>query len=279
MEQSSPELIEMMRESRMQHVAVVCAMESEAVHLRNRLEGAEEQPLARWRRTRGQIGDTQVDVIVCGIGLINAAAATATLCALERPDAILNYGCSGAHREDIQPGDVVIADSVVHISSMIVLPDGARRYSGFQYTLDGERVLADSIPAAPTLLALAQAAADELALPPWPGSDAAPTIHTGIVGSADIWTQHTDSIRDLHTLYGSLCEEMEAAAIAQVAAIHGIPFLAVKDISNNELREATDLSISAELGLAHIEDEVGKRAALLVERILLGSASGAMPPD
>jgi adenosylhomocysteine nucleosidase len=258
----------------MQQVAVVCAMESEAVHLRNRLTKAEELPLSRWRRTRGRLGDAQVDVIVCGIGLINAAAATATLCALERPDAILNYGCSGAHREDIQPGDVVLADRVVHVSSLVVLPDGARRYTGFQYTLDGKKVLADSIPAAPTLLAQAQAAADGIDLPPWPGSDAAPTIHTGIVGSADIWTQHTDSIRDLHTVHGSLCEEMEAAAIAQVSAIHGIPFLAIKDISNNELREATDLSISAELGLAHAEAEVGKRAALVVERVIRDGGRG-----
>jgi nucleoside phosphorylase len=90
-------------------------------------------------------------------------------------------------------------------------------------------------------------------------------VLTGTVGSADIWTQHGESIRDLHTIHGSLCEEMEAAAIAQVAATFGVPFLAIKDISNNELREFTDLSIEGSSVLAHVADEVGRRAALVVE--------------
>ena len=117
-------------------VAVVCAMEKEAVHLRRRFEDSTDEPLVRWRRTRGRLGDIPVDLIVCGIGLINAAAATSALCALERPRAIVNYGCSGAHRDDIDPGDVVIAGHVVHFSSLIVLPDGARRYEGFRYYVD-----------------------------------------------------------------------------------------------------------------------------------------------
>lgn len=247
-------------------------MESEAVHLRDRLEEPEEIGLTRWRRTRGRIGGHVVDVIVSGIGLINAGAATTALCTLERPAAILNYGCSGAHREDIGPGDVIIADRVVHFSSLIVLPDGSRRYQGFSFYVDHERVLAESIAADPDLLAAAQDAGERVHLTPWPGVEHRPVVYTGVVGSADIWTQHTESIRDLHSIHGSLCEEMEAAAIAQVAAIHGIPFLAVKDISNNELVVFSDLSRPAGTILAHIEDEVGKRAAVVVEATIAGMA-------
>ena len=246
-------------------VAVLCAMETEAVHLRRRLEDARDEPLARWRRTRGAIGGRPVDVIVCGIGLINAAAATSALCALERPCAIFNYGCSGAHRDDIDPGDVVIASHVVHFSSLIVLPDGVRRYEGFRYFVDHEEVLAERLAPDPTLLETAVAVAGSLELPEWPGVSRAPRVLTGTVGSADVWTQHGESIRDLHTIHGSLCEEMEAAAIAQVAATWGVPFLAVKDISNNELRELTDMSMVGSSILAHVADEVGRRAALVVE--------------
>jgi adenosylhomocysteine nucleosidase len=246
-------------------IAVVCAMESEAVHLRRRLETQRDEPLARWRRTRGTIGGRQVDVVICGIGLINAAAATSALCALDRPRAIFNYGCSGAHRDDVDHGDVVIASHVVHYSSLIVLPDGARRYQGFRYYVDHEPVLAERLEPDPALLSLAGEAAESLSLPEWPGAGHPPRVLTGTVGSADIWTQHGESIRDLHAIHGSLCEEMEAAAIAQVAMTYGVPFLAVKDISNNELREFTDLSVEGASILAHVADEVGRRAAMVVE--------------
>ena len=250
-------------------VAAICAMESEAVHLRQRLADAREVPLACWRRTRGRLGGTTVDLVISGVGLINAASATSVLCAIERPAALLNYGCAGAHREDIAPGDVVIAHQVIHFSAQIVLPDGQRRYMGFDYHVDNTRVQTEHIPADPDLLGLAQRVATATALPVWPGLGQVPRVHTGTVASADVWTQHGESIRTLHALHGSLCEEMEAAAIAQVAAIYRAPFLAVKDISNNELHKATATRAGFHWPtLEAVRPELGRRAALIVEAML-----------
>jgi nucleoside phosphorylase len=95
-------------------VVTICAIESEAVHLRQRLADTREVPLARWRWTRGRLGGTTVDLVISGVGLINAAAATSALCAVEPPRALLNYGCAGAHREDIARGDVILATKIVH---------------------------------------------------------------------------------------------------------------------------------------------------------------------
>lgn len=257
-----------MRDGDEQHIAVVCAMDSEAVHLRERLVDPVEKPVSRWRRTRGRIGGQRVDIVVSDIGLVNAAAATAALCALDRPREILNYGCSGAHRDDISLGDVVIARDVVHFTSQIVLPDGTRRYWGFNYVASGTRIREEHIPADPDLLDVACRVSEHVSIPEWPGIDRSPVVHVGTVGSADVWTQHGDSIRELHTLHGSLCEEMEAAAIAQVAAIYGIPFLAVKDISNNELHAFTDLLSEGGSVLAHVEEEVGRRAALVIDALI-----------
>lgn len=248
-------------------VAVVCAMDTEAVHLRRRLTDATEEPLNIWRRTRGSIGDSPVEIIVGGIGLINAAAATAAVCLEGKPRAILNYGCSGAHRDDIDCGDVVIGERVIHFSSYFVEPDGALKYTGFRIGFD-EHQHFDTLPADPELLRRARAAANEVELPSWPGVGHTPVVHVGGVGSADIWTQHGETIRGLHGTHGSLCEEMEAAAVAQVAATFGVPFLAVKDISNNELQLNTDLSSGGDL-LLHVQEEIGLRAALLVERIIV----------
>ena len=51
---------------------------------------------------------------------------------------------------------------------------------------------------------------------------------------------------------------MEASRIAAVCASFGVPFLAVKDISNNELRADTTDS------LLKVAEEIGKRAAMVV---------------
>lgn len=245
-------------------VVVICAMDSEAIHLRERLDDPQEHPLHVWRRTTGRIGTTPVEIVVCGIGLVNAAATTSALCIGQRPRAIVNYGCSGAHRADIQCGDVVIANRVVHHSAVIVQPDGLEKYQGFNYAVNGEKVLAEAILPDPQLLELASDASGRTPLPAWPGVDHDPVVHVGAVGSADIWTQHGERIHTLHKLHGSLCEEMEAAAVGQVAAIFGVPFLAVKDISNNELHAVTELG--ADWGALHdVRGELGLRAALVVE--------------
>lgn len=260
--------------------SVICAMESEAVHLRRMLGAVQELPLARWRRSCGTLDGVNVEIVVSGIGMVNAAAATTALCVLESPRAVLSYGCSGAHHTGVYTGDVVLGSAVAHFTSYVLQADGVRRHTGFGNEPGGEgdptavkRTL--TLPADPTLLALARAASVDLPLPRWPGRAEAPQVHEGVVASADVWTQHADSIRALHEEFGSLCEEMEAAAIAQVCARFGLPFLAVKDISNNELHALTDLTAPGGSVLVHVEDEVGRRAAHVVAALIRASASGS----
>ena len=94
-------------------VLVVCAMESEAVHLRRRLCNVEEleSPAPRaWRISEGTLqgGAVEVRLLLCNIGEANAAGGTsAVLASGWRPDAVLNYGCAGAHDPSIREGDVV----------------------------------------------------------------------------------------------------------------------------------------------------------------------------
>jgi len=247
-------------------------MGSEAVHLRRRLADAREDRIGRCSRTRGRIGATEVDLVVSGIGLINAAAATAALCALDPPAVLLNYGCAGAHRDDIGPGVVILGERIVHVSSLVILPSGERKPMGFDYHVGGTRMQTEAISADRALLDLARAAAARVELPCWPGSDEPPRIVTGTVASADVWTQHHDSIHTLHDQHGSLCEEMEAAAVAQVAATYGIPFLAVKDISNNELRNSTALTRQGWPSLDSLDDQLGLRAAVVVEALIASLA-------
>jgi nucleoside phosphorylase len=57
---------------------------------------------------------------------------------------------------------------------------------------------------------------------------------------------------------------MEAAAIAQVCALHAVPFLTVKDISNNEYLHASDIERFTDFPI----EEVGKRAASFMIQLI-----------
>ena len=255
---------------------VICAMDSEAVHLRRLLEDVDEEPVARWRRSRGRLADARVDLIVCGIGLAYSAAATAVALIEERPSAVLNYGCAGAHRDDIHAGDVIVGSAVAHLASYIHQPDDTKHLFGFRSgdAAEGHRHV-DQLPTDRILVEAARQAAGDLDLPVWPGKRGAPAVHFGPVGSADIWTQHIETIQQHHLTHGTLCEDMEAAAIAQIAALFGVPFLTIKDISNNELQKATlfDAPGSGASLLEDVIDQIGLRAALLTAATISRHAS------
>ena len=253
-------------------IGVVVAMEAELRHLL--AAGVElDQTDGPWRERWLTIGGNRVLALCSGMGMVNAAAATEHLIGRHRPRAVINYGCAGAHRRDIMPGDVVIGAEAVHHAAVHILPTGEEHFVGASYEVAGERMEASVLAADPALLAAARAAADGWTPEPWPVAAGWPTtvpyrqamVHDGVVASADVWTQAHARLDLLHQRHDSLCEEMEAAAIAQICARHGVPFLAIKDISNNEYHAASDLTG----GFSDFPTaEVGKRAAALVLRLL-----------
>ena len=144
----------------------------------------------------------------------------------------------------------------------------------------GRQERIDYLPAAPELLAAARRAAERLEgrHEPWPPASGwpetvphrPPRLLVGTVASADRWNRAHERIRAIAGLHESLCEDMEAAAIALTCAGHDVPFLTIKDISNNELLRTTDS--------AHFDTEtagqLGRRAAALTLETLRDLAGG-----
>ncbi len=254
-------------------VGLVVAMEAELRHLLERTGVARTEDDGVWLDRHLVVAGVPVVALCCGMGMVNAAAGAEHLIAAHRPRAVLNFGCSGAHTRDILPGDVVIGEATVHHAAVHILASGDELFVGSSYDVGGERMAASELPADPALLALSREAAAGWAPEPWPpdlGWPPAvpyrnPAVHAGVVGSADVWTQAHARLDLLHARHCSLCEDMEAAAIAQVCARHSVPFLSIKDISNNEFHAASDL----EGGFTDFPTaEVGKRAAALTLRVI-----------
>lgn len=251
-------------------IALVAAMNDELRHAVERMEQTVSERVGPWTMHRGTLAGKDVVALVTGIGMVNAAAAVAALLTREKPRAVLNFGCAGAHREDIHPGDVVIGSGAVAHLSLTILPSGEERYVGFRYQVDDETILTDVINADVHLLELAMQAARGWRPDSWPWSATKReqgAVHVGVVASADCWTQDPVRIGGLHDLHTSLCEDMEAAAIAQVCAMFKVPMLAIKDISNNELHVVSNQGVDFP-SLETVSTEVGARAFALVERVV-----------
>jgi len=88
---------------------IVVAMSSERVHLEPHAAAHTFERNGPWRVDRYTIAGHDVVAVTSGIGMANAAAATEFLIQTERPERIVNFGCAGAHRRDLVPGDVIIA--------------------------------------------------------------------------------------------------------------------------------------------------------------------------
>ena len=253
-------------------IGVVVAMDAELRHLLERISVEREERDGPWRDRRAIVAGVPLIVVRSGMGMVNAAAASERLINAYRPSAILNCGCSGAHRRDILLGDVVIGDRSVHHATLRILPSGEEVHQGMHVDVAGEAFAPPNLPSDPALVASARQAAEGWIPEPWPRSAGwpepiryrEPKVYVGAVGSADVWTQAHARLDALHAQHETLCEDMEAAAIAQICTLHRVPFLTIKDISNNEFHAASDLSTFADFPA----DEVGKRSASLLLRMV-----------
>jgi len=253
-------------------IGVVCAVEEEAVHFRRQMAQTSELPLRGCRRrTRGRVGKWIVDLVITDIGMANAATAVTALCLEDSKAqgalaAIINFGCAGAHTIDLALGDIVIGTEVVSVGSHRISVSGVE-FKGFQTVVGAQNTL--KLRSDEVLARAARNQAKAISFPIWPERKLAPKVIYGAVASSDCWRQTKISIETVTNKFNTLCEEMEAAAIAQVARKFHVPFLLLKDISNNELLSKENIPSYLKAagtggnGVGLNLNEIGRRAAIL----------------
>jgi adenosylhomocysteine nucleosidase len=273
-------------------VAVICALDWELAHLRKLMPAAlpqdwQDGPAAYVTELDGQ----SIVLTACGMGMVGAAAGTQHVVSRYAPRAIVNYGCAGAHRAELLPGDIVVATHLVAYEHIREMPNGELHYRGMYYVESGEQRRVDALAVDQALLAAAQAAATAIAdgHEPWPQQlgwpadvpHRSPRITFGTVVSADRWNRAPATLAGLVARHDSLCEDMEAAAIGLVCASRGVPFISIKDISNNELLRPTlgGQSMLSELGLEQIARRAAAFTLAVVRAYVRAQSSGPGAPD
>lgn len=171
---------------------------------------------------------------VTGIGKINAAAATSVLIERHAPKLIINTGCAGAFPEScLAVGDLALASFEICADEGVITPTGWLSYEGIGIPAV-ERKSKRYFNEFPLSLAAAERAvrlATALGI----------TLIRGKFITISTGSGTVERGRELYERFGCpLCENMEGAAVAQVALRYGVDCLEVRGVSN--MVEDRDLS-------------------------------------
>ncbi|MCJ7800092.1 MAG: 5'-methylthioadenosine/adenosylhomocysteine nucleosidase, partial [Polaromonas sp.] len=247
--------------------AILSALAQEQHSLRALLQ--HPQKISHAGRTFWQ-GDLQGQSVVLALSRIGKVAAATTATALiERfgVQRILFTGVAGGLGVGVKVGDVVVANDFLQHDL-----DVSPLFPRYEVPLYGKTRFDGD--AALTAL-LFTAACDALAREPdaGRGSQVAPQfpgacVHRGLIASGDRFVSGASESRALQAAlavagHEVLAVEMECAAVAQVCLDYGVPFAAVRTISDR----ADD---SAHVDFASFVDQVASRyAQAIVQRFLL----------
>ena len=197
------------------------------------IDGPLEEQQSIWTFWRGHIGSSQVVVARTDWGPINAVAATVTAIGAYQPRAIICQGMAGAHDPDLNVGDIVVGAQTVDVSAYKSGPTPL----GAGYAISNNEPLAHRFRLNPQgkLASFSGFQGDEkLMATALAGKNHRGRIVAGTIGSAYQYNRQLDLIQELRRLYSTKCEDMESAFAAGAALALGVPFIAIRMISNSE---------------------------------------------
>lgn len=194
--------------------AIIAAMDCEVELIRKELKGISETVLLNTSVYEGMIGEYDIVLMRCGIGMVSAAIGTQALIDRYHPDFIINSGCAGSLVPALQIGDVVISDSVS------------------EWNLD-LRAIGFPMGYVDALKTVEMKASDELCSMIEKAIPDDTEIRRGRVVSADQFVSTADQRAFITSNFpDALCAEMEGAAVGHVCTQNGIPFCVIRVMSD-----------------------------------------------
>lgn len=229
----------------MQKIGIICAMDEELESIVSSLGvKCEEIQDKGFLLHKAIYHNYQLVFILCGIGKVNAAVHTQYLINKEQPDYVINVGVAGSLSPDLLFGDVVIASDLVQHDVDV---------TGFGLPLGQiPRMDVFAFSSNPELLDLAQTIKHH-----------AYQVVVGRVVTGDQFIDNKEKAELMHTHFNALACEMEGAAIAQACHINGVPFIAIRALSDMAGRSDTAVHSFEQLKLM-----TANRSAVIIKQLL-----------
>lgn len=208
-------------------IALLCSVQAEAELLAAKTTATKTTTIGSTSISEGTLANQRVLLCVGGMGKVNAAHAATLLLTRFAPEALLVFGVGGAYPSSgAVVGDIAVAKQEIAGDEGVLTVDGFKdtEYIGIPLLKNATTTIYTTYPAPASLL---KHALDTLMSFSNNGK-----VHVGPFVTLSTCTGTAARARELEKRYRGLCENMEGAAAAQVAALHGVPWIEVRGISN-----------------------------------------------
>jgi len=198
-------------------IGIIVAMDKEFVQLKTLLDEGRTERHNHIDFVTGQIGRSEVVMLQCGIGKVNASIGAVELIGRFHPDLVISTGVAGGADVCLNPTEVVVStDCVYHdvycgddcsFGQVMGLPP---RYASPAELV--AKALAVSTPATP--------------------------VHEGTIVSGDWFVDTKEKMQSiLEKFPEAMAVDMESCAIAQTCHLYATPFISFRIISDVPLKD------------------------------------------
>lgn len=200
----------------MKKIAIIAAMSKEIAELKKLLANAEEKTLDGIDFITGDLDGKEIILMESGIGKVCAAVKTTELINLFKPDCVINSGVAGGIGDKVEKMDVVAGVETVYNDVWCLEPNAFGQVQGFPARFGGCRSLLEKLNV---------------------GDNDGVRVHKGLICSGDKFIVGVEAARSVRKLFDDgLAVDMESCAAAQVCHMKNVPFLALRIISDNPLK-------------------------------------------
>ena len=195
----------------MKKLGIICAVDTEAKPYLSALENKKETAKASLTFTEGTLFGIPAVITDCGVGRVNVAAAVQQMIDVFSADTVIMSGTAGAIDKKLCIGDtVVVTQSVYHDLDIGVF--GAYR----PFVKDGHFSSDEAL-----VEAFRKIRPDEVSQ----------RISFGKIATGEVFI--ADDGRDvIIDRFNPLCVDMETAGAAHVCFLNGVPFIALRSITD-----------------------------------------------
>lgn len=200
----------------MKKIGIIVAMKEELEEILKIMNNINKKEIYNIQYFEGSINTTDIIIVESGVGKVNAARITQILIDKLEVKEIINVGSAGALNEELNIGDIVIADKLVQHDFDITAFNHNKGYiTGVGDYIQTDKSLIEKF------INLASKIENKTY-----------EIRVGTIASGDIFCTDTKMKDKIQEKFDADCVEMEGAAIAQVCYLDKVPFIVIRSISD-----------------------------------------------
>jgi len=192
----------------MKKIGVIASLPQELAVLEKGMRITGKVEKAGLEFIEGMIGEKEVVATICGVGKVNGARTAQVMIDLFAPDAIIHTGVAGSLHETASHLSLVVSTELTYHDADLEWLMGCPPYT-------------DMFPADDALR-------DALLK----GAEAFGGANAGRMVTGDRFIGKREVKEDIFARRGGLCVDMETGATAHVAVLNGVPYCAIKCISD-----------------------------------------------